>query len=205
MDTSISGRSFPFRTLFIAAATTVLVACGTTSSLEAPTERASIDLTPYDKLLVEDFKDGATAKMEPEEKPLLEPRVEAADRMFPDQIASVVKAGGGFAEVSRSGAPDAQTLVMRGTITQFDPGNAALQLMVGFGAGNANFDASIELVDGGSGTVLGTWKVDKNSWALGGVLAATQTPEGFMQEAAKKIGTELSNKRKAGAIKKPAN
>ena len=205
MDARITGRSFPARSLFIVAATAVLVACGTTSSLEAPKERASIDLTPYTILLVEDFKDDATSKMEPEEKPLLEPRVAAATRMFPDQIASVVKAGGGFDDVLRSGSPEAQTLVMRGSITQYDPGNAALQLMVGFGAGNANFDAVLELVDGGTGAVLGTWKVDKNSWALGGVLAATQTPEGFMQEAAKKIGTELSNKRKAGAIKKPAN
>jgi hypothetical protein len=94
---------------------------------------------------------------------------------------------------------------MRGAITQYDPGNATLQLLVGFGAGTANFNSRLELVDGGTGSVLGTWIVDKNSWALVGVLAASQKPEDFMQEAAKKIGTELSDKRKAGAIKKPAN
>jgi len=30
-----------------------LAACGTTSSLQAPTDNAKIDLTPYSKLLVE--------------------------------------------------------------------------------------------------------------------------------------------------------
>lgn len=183
----------------------MLAGCGTTSSLEAPVERATIDLTPYSKLLVEDFKDEATVKMKPEARPVLEPKVTAAVKLFPDQIASVVKAGGGFDEVLRNGEANAQTLVLRGTITQYDPGNAALQLMIGFGAGTANFDSKLQLVDGGTGSVLGTWNVDKNSWALGGVLAMSQKPEDFMQEAAKKIGTELSDMRKAGSIKKPTN
>jgi hypothetical protein len=180
----------------------VLAACGTTSGLEAPTERATIDLTPYNKLLVEDFTDEATAKLKPEARPLLEPGIAAGTKMSPDQIASVVKAGGGFDEVARSGMPDVQTLVLRGTITQYDPGNAALQLLVGFGAGTANFDSKLQLIDGGTGAVLGTWLVDKNSWALGGVFAVSQKPEDFMQEAAKKIGTELFDKRKAGSIRK---
>ena len=203
LDTAILHRAT--RTLALVVTTLALGACGTTSSLEAPTERAAIDLTAYSRLIVEDFKDEATAKLKPEARPLLEPKVTAAVKMFPDQIASVVKAGGGFDEVLRTGAPDAQTLVLRGTITQYDPGNAALQLLVGFGAGTANFDSKLQLVDGGTGSVLGTWNVDKNSWALGGVFAASQKPEDFMQEAAKKIGTELSDKRKAGSIKKPAN
>jgi hypothetical protein len=179
-------------TLSVVLAAFVLTACGTTSNLEAPAERATID-----------FQDAATAAMKPEARPLIEPRVAAACKMFPDQIASVVKAGGGFDEVQRSGTMDAQTLVLRGKITQYDPGNATLQLLVGFGAGTANFNSTLELVDGGTGNVLGSWVVDKNSWALGGMIAASQKPEDFMQEAAKKIGTELSDKRKAGAIKTP--
>ena len=179
-----------------------LAACGTTSSLQAPTDDAKIDLTPYSKLLVEDFKDEATARAKPEAQPLLKPKLDSAVKMFPDQIASVVKAGGGFDSVTRSGVADAQTLVLRGAILQFDEGNAALRWIVGFAAGNANFDARLELVDGATNRTLGTWVVDKNSWALGGGIAATQRPEDFMQEAAKKIGTELSDKRKAGTIRK---
>jgi len=149
---------------------TLLTACGTTSKLQAPSEQATaamVDLTPYSRLMVEDFTDEATAKAEVQ--PLLKQKLEQAIKTFPDQIASVTRAGGGFDDVVRSGTPDASTLILRGAITQ-----------------------------------LGTWIVDKNSWALGGGFAAAQRPEDFMQEAARKIGTELSTKRKQGAVKAPA-
>jgi hypothetical protein len=180
-----------------------LTACGTTSSLQSAEQDKMIDLTPYSKLIVEDFTDQATAKAKAEAQPILRLKMESAVKTFPDQIAAVTRSQGGFTEVGRTGTPDAATLVMRGAITQYDEGNATLRWMVGFAAGNVNFDATVELVDGGSGRSLGTWVVDKNSWALGGGIAATQTPEGFMQEAATKIGTQLSEKRKEGSVKKP--
>lgn len=181
----------------------LLAACGTTSSLQSPKESQSVDLTRFSRLLVEDFTDEATAKAKPEAQPLLKLKLDSAVKTFPDQIAAVTKSGGGFDEVVRSGTADSSTLVLRGAITQFDEGNATLRWMVGFAAGNVNFDARLQLVDGGTGESLGTWDVDKNSWALGGGIAATQTPEGFMQEAASKIGTELSAKRKAGSVTPP--
>jgi hypothetical protein len=183
----------------------LLSGCGTTSSLEAPKATGYIDLTQYGRLLVQDFADEATTRAKPEAQPLLKPKLDMAVKLFPDQIASVTRANGGFEEVTREGVAGEGTLVMTGAITQYDEGNAALRWMVGFAAGNVNFDARVELVDGGSGKTLGTWKVDKNSWALGGGIAATQTPEGFMQEAASKIGTELSTKRKEGQVKRPAS
>ena len=198
----MSGRKYLYLTAVLLAGA-VLTGCGTTSSLEAPPEAGVIDLTPYQRLLVEDFSDEATARAKPEAQPLLKPKLDSAVKVFPDQIASVTRANGGFREVAREGAADDETLILRGAITQYDEGNAALRWMVGFAAGNVNFDARVELVDGASGKTLGTWKVDKNSWALGGGIAATQTPEGFMQEAASKIGAELSAKRKAGQVKKP--
>lgn len=198
----MSGRKYLYLTAVLLAGA-VLTGCGTTSSLEAPPEAGVIDLTPYQRLLVEDFSDEATARAKPEAQPLLKPKLDSAVKVFPDQIASVTRANGGFREVAREGAADDETLILRGAITQYDEGNAALRWMVGFAAGNVNFDARVELVDGASGRTLGTWKVDKNSWALGGGIAATQTPEGFMQEAASKIGAELSAKRKAGQVKKP--
>ena len=205
MRTKHGRLSFTATALLLAVASSALVACGTTSQLEAPTGAATIDLTPYSRLIVEDFRDEATARAKPEAQPLLQPKVHAATTMFPEQIASVVRSDGGFQEVLRAGTPDAQTLLLRGAITQYDEGNAALRWMVGFAAGNTNFDARLELVDGGTNKSLGTWIVDKNSWALGGGIAATQRPEDFMQEAAGKIGRELSAKRKAGTINKPAN
>lgn len=191
------------RALAVCIVATFLSACGTTSSLQAPTEDKVVDLTPYSKLLVEDFVDEATTKAKPEIQPTLRLKMETAVKTFPDQIAAVTRSQGGFAEVSRSGNPDAETLVMKGSITQYDAGNATLRWMVGFGAGNVNFDAIVELVDGGTGQSLGKWVVDKNSWALGGGIAATQTPEGFMEDAAVKIGTQLSEKRKEGQVTKP--
>lgn len=181
-----------------------MTACGTTSSLENKEGPGTvISLAPYSQLLIEDFADDATAKAKPEAQPLLRPKLEQAVKLFPDQIASVVKAAGGFTSVSREGVPDASTLILRGQILQYDEGNAALRWLVGFAAGNTNFDANVQLVDGGTGKAMGSWKVDKNSWALGGGIAATQTPEAFMQEAARKIGDELSAKKKLGEITAP--
>jgi hypothetical protein len=181
----------------------ILTACGTTSSFQtAPAAQEFVDLLPYDRLLVEDFADDATRRAKPEMQPLLEPKVRQATILFADQIASVVEAEGGFASVQRSGEAGAGTLVLRGAITQYDEGSATLRWMVGFNAGNVNFDATLQLVDGGRQDVLGTWLVDKNSWALGGGIAATQTPELFMAEAARKIGEELSRSRKSGQIGK---
>ena len=45
------------------------------------------------------------------------------------------------------------------------------------------------------GDPLGQIDVDKNSWALGGAIAASQTVDQFMREAAEKIASELDKKR----------
>lgn len=193
--------------LAIAGLGCLLTACGTTSSLtSAPEAAGSIDLTVYSRLLVTDFVDEATGVAAPEDRPVVKAKVEAARRQFPDQIASTVSARGGFTEVARAealAAPDTDTLVMRGAITQWDDGDVTLRLLVGFGAGNARFNARIELVDGGTGAALGSWFVDKNSWALGGALGAAQSPETFLPGAAKRIGEELSGRRIEGSIRKP--
>ena len=181
----------------------VLTGCGTTSPMQVSENAQMIDLRAYTRLLVEDFADEATARAKPELRPLLAPKMAEAVQTFPDQIAAVIRDAGGFDEVMREGPVDASTLILRGAITQYDEGNATLRWMVGFAAGNANFDARLELIDGASSELLGTWIVDKNSWALGGGIAATQRPEDFMAEAAAKIGAELSTKRKAGSLKKP--
>ena len=201
MSTASRWHRLPQRSLFVFLTVSLLTSCGTTSSLQTSGEEKVIDLSPYSRLLVQDFVDEATSRARPEAQPILKLKMDDVVKAFPDQIAAVTKAQGGFDEVVRSGSPDARTPVMRGSITQYDEGSATLRWMVGFAAGNVNFDAIVELVDGGSGRTLGEWVVDKNSWALGGGIAATQTPEGFMQEAAVKIGTQMSEKRKAGSVK----
>lgn len=196
--------SIPRNVLACSALIVGLAACGTTSSLTSGTQATgNIDLTGYSRLLVTDFMDEASAKASTETQQAVRTKVDAARKAFPDQIAATVSTNGGFGEVSRAEAlyvPDAATLVMRGAITQWDEGSAAMRLMIGFGAGNARLDARIELLDGGSGAVLGTWVVDKNSWALGGIVAAGQSPETFLPGAARGIGEELSKRRKEGSI-----
>lgn len=191
-----------------AVAATLVAACGTTSALKpAQNSIVGVDLTKYSTLLITDFADEASAKAKPEIQALVRSKVQAAQKTFPDLIAASVEAAGGFSVVSRGAdlaQPSPSVLVMRGAITEWDDGNAALKMLVGFGAGGANFNARIELVDGGSGELLGTWIVDKNSWALGGVYAATQTAESFMPGAAKSIGEELSKRKQAGFILPPA-
>jgi Domain of unknown function (DUF4410) len=181
-----------------------LAGCGTTSSLASnPQASGNIDLKAYSRLLVTDFADEASDKAAPELKPLVKIKVDAARKSLPDQIASTVTDGGAFKEVSRAEslpAPDATTLVMSGAVTQWDDGSPAMRFMVGFGAGNARFNARIQLLDGGSGDVLGTWIVDKNSWALGGAIAASQSPETFIPGAARNIGEELTKRKKEGSI-----
>jgi hypothetical protein len=178
----------------------LLSACGTTSSLQPATADAKepvANLSRYSRLLIQDFADEASAKAKPKVKALITPKIQAAQKTFPDQLAAIVTANGGFGEVLRSGTADASTLVMRGSITQYDEGDAALRLLIGFGAGNVNFNAHVEIIDGESDQPVGNWKVDKNSWALGGAVAASQRPEDFMQQAAERIGKELSEKRRS--------
>ncbi len=94
--------------------------------------------------------------------------------------------------VVRTGTPDSSTLVVGGEITRFVEGNAALRFLVGMGAGSSYFDATVRATDGASGSSIATLSADKNSWGLGGSLAAGQTVYTFMDEAAKKTAKEVA-------------
>jgi len=65
------------------------------------------------------------------------------------------------------------------------------------GAGSSYFNAITDLADSESQQSIGQIITDKNSWPLGGGIAATQTVETFMQGAAKKIAAEVSAGKKA--------
>jgi hypothetical protein len=190
----------------------LLVACGSTSNLQGEEQAKTIDLAPYSQLLVEDFTDDATARAQGYRQLILKPKVDRAAKAFPNWIAESVRSSGGFSSVERTGTPGASTLVLRGVIHQYDDGNASLRKILGFWAGNTNFDSTVQLVDGGSGNVLGSWKIDKNSFSYLGTDMTTPavtergyapTPEVFMQEAARKIAEELSERKRVGQITAP--
>ncbi|MBX7149667.1 DUF4410 domain-containing protein [bacterium] len=182
------------------------LACGSTSKIKPATSQSTtpsttktstpslaFDLSPYDRVMVENFVDQASDKEKKDYKrEKTKQAVQKASGDFATFIADEIKARGNFLEVVLAGGLiDEKTLVISGQITRLKEGNSTARLLVGFGAGSAVFDANVEFRDGFSKNLLATVVVDKNSWALGGWLAAKQTPEDFMKEAAKKIAENL--------------
>jgi hypothetical protein len=160
----------------------MLSACGTTSGLKSAAGAGSITSTrTFSKVTVQDYSSavardsGGSAGV--------------ATRHFADLIASEIRRTGGFSTVGRNASADGDTLVIDGTITRYAEGSAALRYLVGMGAGSSYFDATTRFKDG-AGNSLGQIITDKNSWGLGGGIAATQTPETFMVEASQKIAAE---------------
>ena len=60
------------------------------------------------------------------------------------------------------------------------------------GAGSTYFDALVRFNDLDGDNQLGEIVVDRNSWGLGGIVAASQDIDHFMEQAAKKIASELA-------------
>lgn len=164
--------------LALAASALVFTSCGTVSEV---TPTADVASKSYSKVIVKNFNYKGAAN---------EVNGPASSTIFPDHISNEIKKNGSFSSVSRSGKAGADTLVISGDVTRYVTGNAALRFFVGMGAGSSYFDADVHFTDGATGKSLGTIKVDKNSWGLGGGLASGQTPESFMQGSAKKVATE---------------
>ena len=180
----------------------ILSGCGTVSQV-TPTPGKTVDLSKYDRVLVLDFADGVTAKARPSAQVKKKAEMAVRTKSFPDWIASELGGKNVFKEVTRTGNPDPQTLVISGTITRYTEGDAVGRLMIGFGAWSSYFDATVDFKDGGTSDIIATQLVDKNSWVLGGGIAATQTPEGFMKEAAKKLAEDISIAKTTGKFPEP--
>ncbi len=179
----------------------LLAACGSTSKMKpspsgesgrtADKAAISADFARFNKVIVRDFENAVVVTTKNAAKREVElSQATAAGRRFADQIAEGLKGNPAFASVERTGTPDAETLVISGKVTKYKRGNAALRLMVGFGAGSANFDARVAFIDGANNGEISTITVDKNSWFLGGILAATQTVDDFLDSAASKVAEE---------------
>lgn len=157
--------------------------CGTVGQIEGVVEDdgVEIDLSGYARVVVLDMGDGTKEQDVPD----------FVRSNFADRIAAEIRRAGAFDYVSRELGGD-KSLVISGEVTRYAEGNPALKLLFGFGAGSTYFDASVRFTDSQSDELLGELAVDKNSWVLGGGVAAGQTVEQFMKGAAEKIAKELT-------------
>jgi hypothetical protein len=110
---------------------------------------------------------------------------------FADRIATELNKTHRFAGVSRNGKLGADTLMISGVITKYEEGSRQKRLWVGMGFGKAVVEAKVEFRDG-KGMKLGEIRVDKNTWPLGGWIAAAQGPEDLIDGAAEKIAEEAA-------------
>ncbi len=186
------------RSIIVLTGLAALAGCGTTTSLQKPGDaEAGIDLAGYDQVIVANFTNDATSSKAFKGKTADEKRVahqadtDAATNTFADMIVAELIKTDAFSQVGRGESPQAGALWIDGRITRFEKGSAAARLFVGMGAGSSYFDATVNVKDAATGNTLGTIVVDKNSWVLGGGLAAGQSVEGFMRGGAKKVATEL--------------
>jgi hypothetical protein len=159
-----------------------LTGCGSTSGLKNTQGQVIASTRKFSKVTVQTFK---LSLKEPEQN------ANVAPTYFADRIASEVKKTGRYAVVGRNSQPDTNTLVIDGVITKYEEGNSMLRLFIGMGAGSSFFEAEVYFRDS-NGAVIGKIKADKNSWALGGGVAAAQNPTMFMNGAADKIAEEAA-------------
>lgn len=169
----------------------LLTACGTTSGLKSADAAKdgkpakAVSLAGYDNIIVMNFKDNATSA----------PRKGGEE--FAKRVASEIAATKAFSSVTREKRPGVKAIVVNGDVTRYQEGNAALRLMIGFGAGSSYFDSTVNFTDNQSGKKLADLSVDKNSWVGGGLMAATQDVTSHMNSAAQAIAAELKKAKEA--------
>jgi hypothetical protein len=194
-----------------------LSGCGSVSGLTRESGAAPMRIADYTRVEVADFTSSEAPTFDDEKKRAdYEEGVARAKVAFADKIAEEVRASGAFESVSRTPGPrcpgtgecrerqDAGSgrpaLRVGGDIRRYDEGNVAARALTGF-AGQAHFDATVEVADAESGLVLATLTVDRNSWPLpiGASTNLVQNPNLFMNQAAKKMASELAAKKGVAA------
>ncbi|MBI1882747.1 MAG: DUF4410 domain-containing protein [Chlamydiae bacterium] len=171
--------------------TVFLAGCGTVTHVKTVQEGVELDVSDCRKVMVRDFVDGASEKASSKKREEKQEVMKRVVRDFADVIALEIKKLNVFDEVLRDGVLDENTLLIDGTVTRYEAGSPMARLLIGFGAGSSYFDAWVNVKRGPSEELLGTVKVDKNSWVLGGGIAATQTPDDYMKAAATRIAQDL--------------
>ncbi|MEM7792427.1 MAG: DUF4410 domain-containing protein [Verrucomicrobiota bacterium] len=175
--------SFPLALILVS----FLSGCGTTSSLErSSASDLLLNSKRFEAVLV---KDVVTENAKTDATPQ---RVALAGEELQQMIVSQIRNTEAFNSVAAEGEVDVDTLVLDTKITRYEDGNAVARLMIGFGAGSSRFDASFKATDGETGKSIGSILADKNSWVLGGGLAAGQDADSYMPGIAKKVAEQLA-------------
>jgi hypothetical protein len=189
--------NLPIRQGLLLAASLILAGCGSVSGLTRESASAPARIADFDRVEVLDFGASATQAFDDPAKAAEHASYLAeARKVFADKIAEAITATGAFAQVTR-GPGSGPALRVSGDISRFDRGNVVARGLTGF-VGQTHFDASIDVADSQSGRSLATLTVDRNSWPLpvGASLSTLQTTGYFMNEAARKIASELAAKKK---------
>lgn len=152
------------RTLFPALAVAVLTACSTPApehrepaGLTWSTTAPNQSLNRFTTVIIRDFKDRVT---EGYSNSTLDRRLAKIDqmrlavRLVPDQLADALRRTGAFPYILRTGTPDAQCLVVEGSIWRFDNGESMIQRDTLNRFGNSQFEVRLELGDGANGAAL---------------------------------------------------
>ncbi len=161
-----------------------LAGCGSTSNLTGPDGKPAV-FRPYQRVVV------MTVTPTPED-PVKKAAVAEGCTYFTTSLVEALRARQIAAEVSQDSGNVAGALVVSGAMTRFEKGDAGARLLWGFGAGSSYLDAALVFKDGDSGQEVGHLSVNRNSWALGGIIASSQTAESFAEDAARKIAGEVA-------------
>jgi hypothetical protein len=190
-------RNATFSAVLTACLAVFLVGCGTTSKLKSAPGSSLSGISKYTQVSVMEFADQSQKG-----KTGVSATVGGSGergRHFADLVATEIEKTRAFEKVERLETPTPGSLVVGGEITRCAEGNASLRFWIGLGAGSSYFDAVVRTTDADTHATLGEIKVDKNSWALGGGIAAGQTVESFMQGAAQKVADQLSKAKRGHA------
>lgn len=176
--------------------------CGSVSGLTKESASAPARIADFSRVEVLDFSASDRKHYDDAKKQAdYDASLASAQHVFADKIAEAIKNSGAFAEVTRQSG-NGPALRVSGDISRYDEGNLIARGLTGF-AGQTHFDSVIAVTDARSGRALAKLTVDRNSWPLpvGASLSTLQTTNFFMNEAAKKIASELAAKKQGAAQK----
>jgi len=170
-----------------------LCSCGSVSSVQPVGGGAVEGLGSYDSLVVKKFTDATSpdgfSRWTADEQTAHRSAVNNCLEKMQRTTISSVSGKGRFRHVGDKPGPG-RNLVVDGRITRYKEGVASLRFRIGMGAGSSYLDGEAFFRDAASGKTVGRIVIDKNSWPLGGGIAAMQTAEGFAEGAAQQVASE---------------